>query len=60
MMNFPFPAGKNFFMMAIRLLMSILSLLRPIGRRELIDGNISNIVDLQTFECRWPDQSDLS
>jgi hypothetical protein len=60
MMNFPSLTGKNFFTMAVCLLIFILSLLRAVGRRELIDGNISHIVNLETFECRWPDQSVLS
>jgi hypothetical protein len=29
-----------------------LSLLLPIGRRELVDGDMSDIVDTETFECQ--------
>jgi hypothetical protein len=43
MMNFPFQKGWLYLTTC---------LLRPVGRRELLDGDVSDIVDLETFECQ--------
>jgi len=60
MKNFPSPTGKDFFMMACLSAYFLFKSSSSYRRRELIDGNISNIVDLHTFECLWPDQLVLS
>jgi hypothetical protein len=35
--------------------LSSISLLNPLARRELVDGDVCEIVDLETFECQLPD-----
>ena len=52
MANGPSKKGKLRFTTSLLWLNLSLSLLRPVGRRELLDGDVSQIVDLETFECQ--------